>query len=85
MSEVNRENDAQPGLVDAWRSLSLMVLQHGQQNCDLTVRTMRDITFENMDERRTEVFNDALAALREQLEEQHQKIQTVISGLKMDS
>lgn len=84
MSGNSTENSGHDGPVEAWRSISLMVLQHGQQNCDLTVRTMRHISDETKDENRIVLLQEAVAALRQQLEEQHQKIQTVISGVKTD-
>ena len=82
MSGNNLENGEQAGPVETWRSISLMVLQHGQQNCDLTVRTMRHISDETLDERRAALLDEALAALRQQLEDQHHKIQMIISGFK---
>ncbi len=84
MLGIEPQDGAQSGPVDAWRSISLLVLQHGQQNCDLTVRTMRHISDERLTDRQMTLFNEALSALGRQLEEQHLRLQAVISGLKID-
>lgn len=81
LEQINSSEEA----IDAWRSISLLVLKHGQQNCDFTVSTMRIITDESQDTQRTKLFDDALNLLKDRLEEQHQQIQTIISELKFDA
>ena len=81
MWEANTEKQSGSEPIEAWRQLSLLVLEHGQKNCDLTVRTMRNISDETRDTAKEALLKQAAAKLRQQLEEQHQLIKAVIRGI----
>ena len=81
MWEANIEKPGGSEPIETWRQLSLLVLEHGQKNCDLTVRTMRNISDETRDTAKAALLKQAAAKLRQQLEEQHQLIKAVIRGI----
>ena len=81
MWEANSDKQGNSRPIETWRQLSLLVLEHGQQNCDLTVRTMRNISDETRDAAQTVLLKQAAAKLHQQLEEQHQLIKAVIRDI----
>ncbi len=81
MWDANTQKQGGSEPIETWRQLSLLVLEHGQRNCDLTVRTMRTISDETHNTAKEALLKQAAAKLRQQLEEQHQLIKAVIRGI----